>query len=63
MKKPQKLLALFLSLVMLTGAVSVVGYAADEGVDYTITSTYADVDWSNRQYRTELHSHTTASDG
>lgn len=63
MKKTHKLLALFLSLVMLIGAVSVVGYAADEGVDYTITSTYADVDWSNRQYRTELHSHTTASDG
>ena len=62
MKTTKKLIAVICTLAILAGALSTVGYAAYD-VDYTITNPYADVDWSWDQYKTDLHTHTTASDG
>ena len=61
MKTTKKLIAVICVVAMLAGAVSTIGYAADR--DYTIINPYADVDWSWDQYKTDLHTHTTASDG
>ncbi len=63
MKNIRKLLAMICVVSMLCGAFATVGYAASEDVDYTITNPYADVDWSWQQYKADLHTHTTASDG
>lgn len=62
MKKVKKLISLVCVATLLLGAMSTVGYAAKE-VDYTIINPYADVDWSWKQYKADLHTHTTASDG
>lgn len=62
MKTTKKLIAVICTLAILAGAFSTVGYAAYD-VDYTITNPYADVDWSWEQYKSDLHTHTTASDG
>lgn len=62
MKTTKKLIAVICTLAILAGVFSTVGYAAYD-VDYTITNPYADVDWSWEQYKTDLHTHTTASDG
>ena len=62
MTKAKKLISLLCVVAILAGALSTVGYAATE-VDYTITNPYADVDWSWKQYKADLHTHTTASDG
>ncbi len=60
--KLKKVLAVVLSMVMLATGTTIGAFAAD--VDYTITSTYENVDWNTyEQYKADLHSHTTASDG
>lgn len=61
MKTTKKLIAVICVVAMLAGAISTVGYAADR--DYTIINPYENVDWSWDQYKTDLHTHTTASDG
>ena len=63
MKKTTKLIALICSLAILAGVFSTIGLAVDADIDYIIISPYADVDWSWEQYKADLHSHTTASDG
>ena len=63
MKSLKKVISVICVLALFAGILSCAVYAADEGTDYAITSTYADVDWSWKQYKTDLHSHTTASDG
>lgn len=61
--KLRKVLAVLLSMVMLATGTAIGAYAAD-GVDYDITSTYEDIDWATvNQYKADLHSHSTASDG
>ncbi len=62
MKKTKKIIALVCVLALFTSVLTTVGYAAND-VDYTIANPYADVDWSWKQYKADLHSHTTASDG
>lgn len=37
--------------------------ASPKGLDYTIDSPYASVDWSWNQYKSGFHNHTTESDG
>ena len=63
MKTTKKVLAVICVVAMLAGCFSTVGYAAKANRDYTITNPYADVDWSWKQYKADLHTHTTASDG
>lgn len=63
MKMTKKALAVICVVAMLAGVLSTVGYAADADRDYTIVNPYADVDWSWNQYKSDLHTHTTASDG
>ena len=63
MKKTKKLLAVICVVAMLAGVLSTAAYAAKADRDYTIINPYADVDWSWDQYKADLHSHTTASDG
>ncbi len=59
----KKLLAVILSTVMLATGMSIGAFAAD-GVDYTVTNPYATVNWNTyKQYKADLHAHTTASDG
>ena len=61
--KMKKILAVVLSMVILATGTTIGAYAAGD-VDYTINSTYADVDWSTvNQYKTDLHCHSTVSDG
>ncbi len=65
MYKSKRIISVVCCIALLIGAFSTVGMAAEASsrVDYTITNPYADVDWSWEQYKTDLHSHTTASDG
>ncbi|MDD6275996.1 MAG: hypothetical protein PUB20_04145 [Clostridia bacterium] len=61
--KLKKLLAIVVSASMLASGAAVGAYAAD-GVDYKINSTYANVDWDiYNQYKADLHTHSSASDG
>ena len=61
--KIKKAFAVLLAMVMLATGTAVGAYAAD-GVDYTINNTYANVNWNTyNQYKTDLHSHSTVSDG
>ncbi len=62
MKTTKKLISVICVVAMLAGVLSTACYAAYDK-DYTITNPYADVDWSWEQYKADLHSHTTASDG
>ena len=51
---------------MLMVSYSTLAFAGDEdtGVDYTIINPYEDVNWlTYKQYKADLHNHTTASDG
>ena len=58
----KKFLAVVLSILMVS-SMGVISFAADE-TDYAITNPYADVDWDAYEaYKTDLHSHTNASDG
>lgn len=60
----KKTIALFCVLVFCIGVLSSFAAAADTGVDYTITNPYQNVNWLTwHQYKADLHSHTTASDG
>ena len=63
MKKAKRLIAVACVIAMLASVLSTVGLAADSGADYTITNPYENVDWSWNQYKADLHTHTTASDG
>lgn len=63
MKKAKKLIAVICAVALFTGVLSTVGLAASTDVDYDIISPYANVDWSWEQYKADLHTHTTASDG
>ena len=63
MKKAKRLIAVACVIAMFAGVLSTVGLAADSGADYTITNPYENVDWSWNQYKADLHTHTTASDG
>lgn len=61
--KIKKVLAVMLSVVILATGTAVGAYAAND-VDYTINSTYENIDWSTyNQYKADLHSHSTVSDG
>ncbi len=61
--KLKKIFAVMLAMVMLATGTAVGAYAAGD-VDYKINSTYANVDWSTvNQYKSDLHSHSTVSDG
>ena len=63
MKTTKKVLAIICVVALLAGVLSTVGYAAKADRDYTIINPYETVDWSWDQYKADLHSHTTASDG
>lgn len=63
MKKAKKLIAIICVVALFTGMLSTVGLAASTDIDYDIISTYENVDWSWKQYKADLHTHTTASDG
>ena len=66
MKKAKKIIALFLAVCMLMVSYSTLAFAGDTdtGVDYTIINPYEDVNWlTYKQYKADLHNHTTASDG
>ncbi len=66
MKKTKKIIAVFMAACMLMVSYSTVAFAGDTdtGVDYTIIDPYEDVNWlTYKQYKTDLHNHTTASDG
>ena len=62
MKNMRKALSVLCVVALLIGTFSTVAFAATD-VDYTITNPYATVDWSWEQYKADLHTHTTASDG
>ncbi len=62
MKKTRKIVSLLCVITMLIGLFSTSVIAAND-VDYTIINPYENVDWSWEQYKADLHSHTTASDG
>ncbi len=63
----KKVISVFLSLLLIfqVVAVSITANAGSgEKIDYIITNPYAKVDWENyKAYKTQLHCHTTASDG
>ncbi len=62
MKNSKKILALILSAAMLL-TMAPMAFAGND-IDYEITSPYETVDFSTiNQYKTDLHSHTTFSDG
>ncbi len=62
MSKFKRLLSVICAAALLFGMLSTAVFAAG-GVDYTIINPYDDVDWSWKQYKTDLHSHTSATDG
>ena len=62
MKKIFKITAVILALTMLLTAAPIA--FADADIDYDITSPYSTIDFSTvNQYKADLHSHTTFSDG
>ena len=64
MKKAKKLVAVFMVACMLVVSYSTLAFAGDAGEDYTIINPYENVNWlTYKQYKADLHSHTTASDG
>ena len=61
-KETPKILALLLSLCLLLHCLALSVSAAQSA--YTIGNPYASVNWDTwKQYKTQLHCHTTASDG
>ena len=61
--KFKKAMAVFLSVILLVTGTAVGAYATGD-VDYTINSTYENIDWSTyNQYKADFHSHSTVSDG
>ena len=62
-KKIQKIISVILSSAML-GSIAMFNASAAGDIDYKITSTYENVNWDTyKQYKTDLHNHTVASDG
>ncbi len=63
-RKLTKALSVFMSAALITTCSAIGSFAADNDVDYKINNTYANVDWDTyQQYKTDLHSHSTQSDG
>lgn len=61
--KLKKLLAIVMSASMVVSGAAISAYATD-GVDFDITSPYKNVNWNTyHQYKADLHTHSTASDG
>lgn len=59
----KKVLSVFLAVILALSALSLCAFAQDE-VNYVITNPYSNVDWEQwNGYKTQLHCHTTASDG
>lgn len=59
----KKILCLVLSVLLMVPAFSLAAYAY-EADDYVITNPYKNIDWDEwNGYKTQLHCHTTASDG
>ena len=59
----KRILSVFLAVILAFSALSLCAFAQD-AVNYVITNPYADVDWEQwSAYKTQLHCHTTASDG
>ena len=65
MKKSRKVISFVLCLALVAGAFSTACFAAEKkDINYIITNPYADVDWNTwQQYKADLHSHSTQSDG
>ena len=67
MKKAKRIIAIFMAACLFIVSYSTIALAGDTDsskVDYTIINPYEDVDWLTwKQYKADLHSHTTASDG
>ncbi|NMP38054.1 MAG: hypothetical protein GX051_08060 [Clostridiales bacterium] len=62
MKALRKTIAVLCAAALLISVASIGASAAE--VDYVINNPYADVNWQTySQYKADLHSHTTASDG
>lgn len=60
----KRILCVFLSLLLVGSASGFFFASAENETDYIITNPYDGVDWDNwKQYKTQLHCHTTASDG
>ena len=63
-KNFKKAVSIFMSAAIVTSCTALWSCAIDKDVEYKINSTYANVDWSTyKQYKTDLHSHTTGTDG
>ena len=59
----KRILSVFLAVILAFSALSLCAFAQD-AVNYVITNPYTDVDWEQwSAYKTQLHCHTTASDG
>lgn len=61
----KKIISVLLSAVLIIGIIPFSVSAADSGCDdFIITNPYENVDWNEwKAYKTQLHCHTTASDG
>lgn len=63
MKKTKKIFCIIMALALLIPTIALFAFA-DDSVNYIITNPYSDIDWDKWQaYKTQLHCHTTASDG
>ena len=55
-RKLTKAISIFMSAAIATSCTALCSFAIDKDVDYKISSTYANVDWSTyKQYKTDLH--------
>lgn len=65
MKTAKKVISLLLCLALFVGVLSTVGFAVEKkDIDFKIDNPYKNVNWATyKQYKTDLHSHTTQSDG
>ena len=64
MKTAKKMLALLLAATMIFGASPVLAAEAETQKNYIIDNPYEGIDWDEwEDYKTQLHCHTTASDG
>ena len=62
MKNFKKIMSILLAIAIVVGVFSTMSFAKNE-VYYTIDNPYENVNWSWKQYKADLHTHTTASDG
>ncbi|MCQ2463381.1 MAG: PHP domain-containing protein, partial [Clostridia bacterium] len=64
MKTVRKITAVICVLLLAGGIFGICVNAENGDVDYTVNNPYADVNWKTvKQFKADLHSHTTASDG